>query len=170
MRLLFLAAYAANLILAGALLLHRPAAVLADFGVRAAPQAWRANAVPVAALVSLYTLLLVAILLATRLLRFCPARWVSIPNPDYWLQDANRAVAGKKIQARLLSFGTVTFLILLLAGIFVLRFQQAPQSQPEWWKLRGVALLFLAYSIYWYFGVLRDFRVPDQSRCAARNV
>ena len=170
MRLLFLAAYAANLILAGALLRLHPAGVFAVSSASAAPHAWWANAAPVATLVALDTLLLVAILLASPLLRRCPARWLGIPNADYWLQAANRHGAERKIQARLLSFGTVTFLVLLLARIFVLRFQQSPREQPEWWELRGAAIFFLTYSVYWVFGFLRDFRVPDEPRDAMRNV
>lgn len=150
MRLLFLAAYVANLILAGALLRHQPAHMLAGHG----------SATPAVILMALYTLLLVAILLAPRLLRRCPARWVGVPHPEYWLQAAHRAEAESKTQARLLSFGTVAFLILLTAGLLVLRFQHAPRLQPEWWGLRGLAVFFLAYSVYWYVAFLRGFRVP----------
>ena len=159
MRVLFLATYVANLILAVALLRHQPVHVSVLHG-----------ALPVVFLAALETLLLVAILLMPRLLRRFPASWLGIPNPDYWLQAENRGQAEQKIQARLLSFGTVTFLILLLAGIFVLRFQQAPLLQPEWRELRGAAIIFLAYSIYWCFGFLRDVRVPDEPRDAARDV
>jgi hypothetical protein len=158
MRLLFLAAYVANLILVGALLRRPPARMLAG----------HSSATPVMILAALYTLLLVAILLAPRLLRRCPARWIGIPHPEYWLQAANRAETERKIQARLLSFGTVAFLILLAAGLLVLRFQQAPRSQPEWWGLRGLAIFFLAYSVYWYVAFLRDFRISAEARVSAR--
>ena len=121
MRLLFIAAYVANLVLAGALLRQQPTCLLAGHG----------SATPAAILMALYTLLLVAILLAPRLLRRCPARWIDIPNPTYWLRAENRAAAERKIHGRLLTFGTVTFLFLLLVGILVLRFQQAPRPQPE---------------------------------------
>ena len=150
MRLLFLAAYVANLILAGALLRQQPACLLAG----------RGSATPAVILMALYTVLLVAILLVPRLLRRCTARWFSVPNAHYWLQPAHRDAAERKIMARLLSFGTVTFLILLLAGSFVLLFQRAPQQQPEWWKLRGMAIGFLVYSVYWTIAFLRDFRAP----------
>jgi len=150
MRLLFIAAYVANLVLAGALLRQQPTCLLAGHG----------SATPAAILMALYTLLLVAILLAPRLLRRCPARWFGIPHPEYWLQAAHRAETERKIQARLLAFGTVAFLILLMAGLLVLRFRQAPRLQPEWWGLRGLAVFFLAYSVYWYVAFLRDFRVP----------
>ena len=136
MRLLFLAAYVANLILACVLQRHP-----------AAPASAHPGTLPAASLIALDTLLLVAILLAPRLLRVCPARWVGIPHADYWLQPAHRDASERKIRTGLLSFGTVTFLILLLAGSFVLRFQQTPQQQPSWWELRGAALLFFIYSV-----------------------
>ena len=158
MRVFFFAAYFANLALAYALIHLQPSRTLARHGF------W-----PVLTLIALYTLLLAAILLAPRLVRCCPARWVGIPHADYWLQAENRGQAVQKLQARLLAFGAVTFLILLLAGILVLRFQQAPQVQPEWWKLRVAAMSFLIYSAYWCLGLLRDFRVPEKGRVAAAS-
>ena len=159
MRLLFIAAYVANLILAGALLRQPPACLLSG----------RGSAAPAAILMALYTLLLVAILLAPRLLRRCPARWLGIPHPEYWLQAAHRVEAERKIQACLLSFGAVAFLILLAAGLLVLRFRQAPRLQPEWWGLRGLAIFFLVYSVYWYVAFVRDFRAPAEPRAEAQR-
>ena len=148
-RALLILAYLANLCLTIAILRHQPARVLANHG-----------ALPIIILIVLYTVLLAAILLAPRLLKRCPARWMNVPNPGYWLLPENRAAAERKIGVWLVSFGTVTFLILLLAGAFVLRFQQAPRAQPEWWQLRGALIAFLGYSVSSYFGMLRDFQVP----------
>ena len=148
MRLLFLAAYIANLSLSYALLTHPQGRFLARPGIT-----------PVLLLGVLYTLLAAAILWAPRLLRRCPGRWIDIPNRGYWLQPANLAEAARKIQARLLTFGVVTFLFLLLVGLLVLRFQQAPQPQPELWALRSVTLFFLVYAVYWLLALRRDFRV-----------
>ena len=160
MRFLLIAAYVANLILCGTLLCQRTANVFADLGNTVVTRAWRTIAAPVATLAGLETLLLVAILLAPRLLRRCPAKWFSVPHADYWMQPAHRAEADRKVQARLLAFGTTTLLLLLVAGLFVFGFQRDPQAQPEWWGVRCSAIVFFVYSVYWYLAFLRDFRVP----------
>ena len=184
MRLVFVAAYVANLILSGVLLWHQPISMSARDGAGGVSSIWHSGALPIVFLVAVYTLLLIAVLRAPRLLRQCPDRWMGIPNPGFWLQAANREGAIRKIQARLLQYGAALFLALLLAGILVVHVEREPPlpagewqpasqvgaitqlppevKQPAWepWALRGLAVLFLVYSMYWYFAFLNDFRVP----------
>lgn len=163
MRALFIVMYAANLVLTGMLLRCVPARIPVHFTASGMPNAWHASGAGILSLVLLDTLLLAGILLAPLLLRRCPGRWFGIPNADYWLQAANRAEAERKLQARLLSFGTVTFLLLFLAGLCVLRSLTGPTLASPRWGLYGVAAGFVAYACYWYFAVSRDFRnVPSR--------
>lgn len=173
MRVMLIGAYLANLVVAGALLWRQPA---------------RDGAAVIAPLTALDTLLLAAILLAPRLLRRCPPRWLSVPQADYWRRPANRPVAERRILARLQSFGAATFLFLLLSGFVVLHAQRTSGVTEEWqrlsitaqgglamppeperneWEpvaLRGIGVLFLFYSVAWYIGFLRDFQVPQNGK------
>jgi hypothetical protein len=172
MRAWLVASYLANLAVAAALLRRSPHGVL-----------------PVAGLVALNTLLLALVLLAPSLLRRLPPRWLSIPRPDYWLRPEHRPEAERRLQARLRSFGAVTFAFLLVCSLCVLHVPRAPA--PESWQradfpvrgafqppppparvawepvaLHGAAILFLLYATRWYFGSLRDFRVTKPETAA----
>jgi hypothetical protein len=89
-----------------------------------------------------------------------PARWVSLPNKDYWLREENLPKTQEILSSMMLEFGTAMFLLLFVAGILTLKANLSDPvrlSNEFFWPS---FILFMVFMVYWCIKLLLAFRVP----------
>jgi len=160
MRVVFVASFLANLFLALSSLALLPDRVAIHFGPGGVPNGWATNLAGVILVLGVHCLVFFSLYLAPGLLAKVPAKWINLPNRDFWLRPEHRAQAMALFAQHLWRFGTVLFLFMLLAGLLTLK---ANLSEPV--RLDERALLlglagFLAYTLFWVVALLRAFRIP----------
>ena len=101
--------------------------------------------------------------LAPRLLDGVPAKYISLPNRDFWLLDENRPEANRRMGNIMYTFGAATGLLML--GVLILLIA-ANLSDPV--RLDGRIFLvmfisYLAYTAWWLVRVFTAFRIPEGS-------
>lgn len=164
MRNMFIFSFVANLILTAATLLLSPARVAIHFGLGGDPNGWAPAYVNALVMSGINTLLFLALFFSPKLIAKMPARWINLPNRDYWLREDNRRVTESLLTEQQYQFGTALFIFLFLIGVLAL---QANLSTPI--RLREdlflwVFGLFMAYVAYWTVHLMRMFRIPQGAR------
>lgn len=160
MRAAFILSFVANLVLTVISLFLMPATAAVHFGSGGKPNGWAPSYVHALIMTGLDAFLFVTLFFSPIFLRRTPARWINLPNKDYWLKDENRSRAEALLAGQLWLFGAVLFAFLFLAGVLAL---DANLSTPVrfreelfWWPFG----LFMAYTAYWTFTLSRIFRIP----------
>ena len=160
MRAAFIASFAANIVLTLGSLAVLPERVAIHFGARGAADNWASKETNTALLIGTHVLLFALLIVSGRLATMLPARWVNLPNKQYWLQDANRERARALVEAWTMRLGTALFVLLLGLGVLTV---QANLSEPVRLNLRlflPMVGLFLLYTVWWVVRFYRAFRVP----------
>ncbi len=160
MRSAFIASFVANLVLAIVSTQVLPERVAIHFGAGGAADGWGSTNANALLMAGVNLLLFCSIYLSPWLLERIPARWISLPNRDYWLTPENKERAVQIMRERMWQFGTALFLFLFFTGLLTI---SANLSQPvrlnEGFFLSGL-VVFLVYSGYWTIALLRAFRIP----------
>ncbi|MCF7847483.1 MAG: DUF1648 domain-containing protein [Kiritimatiellales bacterium] len=164
MRILFIASFIANVLLTLVSLVLFPERMAIHFGAGGAPNGW-ATGYFNAFLMILTELVLFCSLYFTPLVVLkIPARWINLPNKNYWLTEKNRPKAAAMITGLMWQFGTAMFLFLFFTGVLAL---QANLSDPVRFNeqlFMPVFVLFMLYSAYWCLRIVLTFRIPDEHK------
>ena len=160
MRIFFLATFAANVVLTLVSWVILPDNVAIHFRGDGMPDGWAPIWFHGLIFLGMQLVLFVTIFFGSRLSVGLPARWVNLPNKDYWLQEENQARTQKILSSLLLEFGTAMFLFLFFVGILT---TQANLSNPV--RLNNAFfwpsfILFMAFMGYWCIKVFLAFRIP----------
>ena len=160
MRATFIIGFIANLILALVAFLLSPPNVAIHFALGGEPDAWAPSYANALIMAAVNTLIFLSLLFANYVTSKVPARWISIPNRDYWLKEENLPRMHSILSYQLYLMGAATFALLFFVGLLAL---QANLSEPVrlredlfWWPLG----LFMAYTAYWTINFMLVFRVP----------
>jgi uncharacterized membrane protein len=160
MRVAFILSFAANLILTIVSFSVCPSKVAIHFGPGGEPDGWAPAYINALIMTGVDMLLFVSLFFSPLLIRRMPARWINLPNKDYWLKDENRSVTEALLSGQLFRFGTVTFVFMFIVGLLALQANLATpvrfREEIFWWPLG----LFMAYVAYWTVNIMRRFRVP----------
>jgi hypothetical protein len=155
----FIVSFVANLILAIVSTQVLPERVAIHFGAGGAANGWGSTNANALLMAGVNLLLFCSIYFSPWLIERIPARWISLPNRDYWLTPKNKERAVKIMQEMMWQFGTVLFLFLFFTGLLTI---SANLSQPvrlnEGLFLSGL-IAFLVYTGYWTIALLRAFRI-----------
>jgi hypothetical protein len=170
MRAAFVLSFVANLLLTAVALVTGPSRMATQFGSGGEPGSWAPAWINALIMTAVNVLLFLSLHYSPRLIRVLPARWINLPNRDYWLSEANRGRAETMLCSRLRLFGTVTFVFLFMVGLLAL---QANLSEPVrfredlfWWPFG----LYLVFTAGWTVNVFRAFRLPQgQERGGERD-
>ena len=162
MHIVFIITLAANLILAVIALIIAPSPMAIHFGPGGYPNGWAPAHVNALIMSGTNTLMFVIFYFAPALIRKTPARWVNLPNKNYWLKDENRAGMEKILAGQLHLFGSATLLFMFMIGLLAL---QANLSNPV--RLREdlffwVLGIYLVYTVYWTIKLIMAFRLPKK--------
>ena len=164
MRTLFIVSFGLNLILAIAALVLCPSNVAIHFGPGGYPNGWAPAYVNALIMSGINIVIFASVFFTPHLLRITPARWLNIPNKEYWLRDENKTKVESMLNAPMCQFGTLTLVFMFLVGLLVL---QANLSDPIrlredlfWWPFG----LYMTYTVYWTVKIMLVFRVPQKER------
>jgi hypothetical protein len=156
----FIASFVANLVLAIVSTQVLPERVAIHFGAGGAANGWGSTTANALLMAGVDLLLFCSIYFSPWLIERIPARWISLPNRDYWLTPENKERAVEIIREMMWQFGTALFLFLFFTGLLTI---SANLSQPvrlnEGLFLSGL-VIFLVYTGYWMLALLRAFRIP----------
>jgi uncharacterized membrane protein len=162
MRTAFNLSFVANLVLSLVALMLSPDTVAIHFGYNGEPDGWAPAYVSALIMAGANSLLFLALYFIPRLIRGTPARWMNLPNKEYWLKDENKERMSSLMTEMLYQFGTLTFLFLFVVGLLSL---QANLSNPVrlrtnlfWWPLG----IYMAAAVFWVVRFIRAFRVPKE--------
>lgn len=137
-----------------------PDNVAIHFGGRGAPDSWMSKGAHILIFMVLMAVLYGSFALAPRLLDGVPAKYISLPNRDFWLLDENRPEAIRRMESIMYNFGIATGLLML--GVLILLIA-ANLSDPV--RLDGGIFLvmfisYIAYTAWWLVRVFTAFRIP----------
>ncbi len=170
MRNLFIVTFLANLMLSVLSLAILPDRVAIHFGSGGAPDGWASNETSTLLMLGVHILVFCALYFSPKLITAVPSKWVSLPNPDFWLSPQRRHLAAEKLTHLLWQFGTAVFVFMLFAGLLTMRANRSdPVRLDESLFLTGL-VIFLAYTVYWIVALVRTFRVPRAPRRGSGNI
>lgn len=159
MRRLMITAFAANLLLTLVSLLMLPDQVAIHFRGGGTPDAWASKWANAIIFMVIQIPLFALFMSVGRLTLNTPARWISLPGKNYWLQAENREELKARISALMEEFGCVLFTFLFIVGLLTL---EANLSDPV--RLNEPLFLvcfagFMFYTLYWLVKLFRRLKV-----------
>jgi hypothetical protein len=160
MRILFMVTFAANVVLTLVSWVILPDNVAIHFGSNGIPDGWAPIWFHVLVFLGIQIVLFATVYFGSRLSVGLPARWVSLPNKDYWLREENLPKTQEILSSMMLEFGTAMFLLLFVAGILTLKANLSDPvrlSNEFFWPS---FILFMVFMVYWCIKLLLAFRVP----------
>lgn len=160
MRLLFIASFVANILLALVSLAILPSRVATHFGANGLADGWMPGPVNALIQVGMNALVFLLIYFSPHLVFALPARWVNLPNKQYWLKAENRARTRAILESLMWRFGTAIFLFLLVLGLLTLQANLSDPVRLDEQTFLPVFAVFMVYSVYWCVMVFRAFRIP----------
>ncbi len=161
MRNLLISVFVTNLALTLLALLMLPDQVAIHFGPGGVPDGWASKWTHAVVFLAIEVPLFALFMSAGRLTLRLPARWVSLPNKDYWLREENRVELETRFTALMQEFGLTLFLFLFIVGLLTF---DANLSDPV--RLNETVFLtafagYMLYVVYWLVKLVRSLKVPD---------
>ena len=137
-----------------------PDNVAIHFGRSGAPDSWMSKGAHILIFMVLMAVLYGSFALAPRLLDGVQAKYISLPNRDFWLLDENRPEAVRRVGNIMYTFGVATGLLML--GVLIL-LVAANLSDPV--RMDGgiffvMFISYIAYTAWWLVRVFTAFRIP----------
>ena len=160
MRKLLIVGFLANCLLTAVSPFLAPGTIATHFGAGGEPAGWGSAHTNAIFMAGLSLLMFAMFFFLPKLIRVTPARWVNLPNKEYWYREENKARMTAMLTAYLDEFGALMFAFLFLVGVLVL---QANMSRPVHLRedLMWLGLgLFFAYTAYWLVRFMLAFRIP----------
>jgi len=160
MRTLFILAFLANVTVTLISLAVLPSRVAIHFGSGGLANGWAPNYVNAILMTGVHLLIFCSIYFSPRLAFLLPAKWINIPNKEYWLMPVNRTRALEITSGLLWRFGIAIFLFFLAISLLTL---QANMAKPV--RLNETIFFtafgaFLIYTVCWTIAYYRAFRLP----------
>jgi uncharacterized membrane protein len=168
MRSVFILIFIANVVLAFVSLAVLPSRVAIHFGWGGIADNWAPNYINTLIFIGLNTFLFFSLYFSPRLVFKFPARWINLPNKQYWLTENNKPKAQAILASFIWEFGIALFLFLLVVELLAF---QANLSQPVRLNEKlffSALVLFLFYIAYWCVKFFRAFRISGEKKGVRR--
>ncbi len=140
-----------------------PDNVAIHFSGSGAPDSWMSKGAHILIFTVLMAVLYASFALAPRLLDGVPAKYISLPNADFWLLDENRPEAVRRMAGLMYSFGIATGLLMLGVLILIVAANLSDTVMLNGGIFLVIFILYIAYTIWWLVRVFTAFRVPEGS-------
>ena len=160
MRAVLILLFVANVVLSLVSLVLLPPRVAIHFGLGGTADSWAPSYSNTFFFIGINAFLFFILYFTPRLVFRFPARWINLPNKDYWLRSENKSRTVAMFSSFMWKFSSVLFLFLLVVQLLTI---QANLSQPV--KLDekiflSALVLFIVYAVYWCIRLFRAFRLP----------
>ncbi|MES9994235.1 MAG: hypothetical protein ABW098_19980 [Candidatus Thiodiazotropha sp.] len=113
-------------------------------------------------MLGLHIFLFCSLYFSPRLLDSVPVKWISLPNRDYWLTPERRSQAIANLSRQMWQFGTALFLFMLFLGLLSLEANLSDPVRLDEGALLVALVIFLFYTAYWLFVLVRVFRISPE--------
>jgi len=137
-----------------------PDNVAIHFSRGGAPDNWASKGTHVLIFIGLMAVLYAGFALSPKLLEGVPAKYVSLPNSDYWLLDENRPEAIRRMAGLMYSFGIATGLLMLGTSIISVAANLSDPVRMNEGIFIVILIAYLAYTAWWLVRIFAAFRVP----------
>lgn len=162
MRILFLATFAANIVLTLVSLVILPDNVAIHFGSDGEPDGWAPVWFHVLIFLGIQVVLFVTIYFGSRMSLGLHGRWVNLPNKSYWLREENLPRAQERVASTMMEFGTALMLLLFVVGILTIKANLSDPVRLDNELFWPGFILLMAFVLYWCIKFLILFRIPKQ--------
>jgi uncharacterized membrane protein len=140
-----------------------PDNVATHFGRGGQPDGWMSKGTHVIIFTGLMILIYLSFVFSPKILDVVPARYISMPNREYWLTDENRPEAVRRMAVLMFGFGTVTGILMLAVSILTVAANLSETVRLNEGISYLLFLLYLGYTVWWVVRLLIAFRVPEDS-------
>jgi uncharacterized membrane protein len=142
-------------------LLFLPENVAIHFGRGGMPDSWASRTFHVVFSTVLMVLLYAGFALSPKLLEGTPARYINLPNREYWLREENLPEAIRRMAGLMYSFGIATGLLLLSAAVLSAEANLSDPVRLNESVFLPLVIVFLVYTVVWIFRLFAEFRVQE---------
>jgi len=155
-----ISAFVANLVLMLMSVLLLPDHVAIHFRGGGVPDAWASKWANALVFLLIELPLFALFLSASRFTFNLPAKWINLPNKDYWLKQDNRAELEARFGALMHEFGFILFVLLFIVGVLTLDANLSNPVQLNEPLFLVFFIAFMLYVPYWLVKVFLRLRVP----------
>ena len=142
--------------------LFLPDGVATHFGRGGQPDGWMSKGTHVVMLTGLMIVIYLPFALSPKLLDGVPAKYVSLPNREYWLADENRPEAVRRMAVLMFEFGAATGLLMLAVSILTAAANLSDPVALDEGLTWTLFIAYLAYTAWWVVRIFKAFRVPER--------
>ena len=140
-----------------------PDNVATHFGRGGRPDGWMSKGTHVIIFTGLMILIYLSFVFSPKILDTVPAKYISMPNREYWLTDENRPEAIRRMAVLMFGFGTVTGILMLAVSILTVAANLSETVRLNEGISYLLFLLYLGYTVWWVVRLLIAFKVPEDS-------
>ncbi len=168
MRTLFVVIFIANVALSLLSLSLLPPRVAIHFGWGGTADNWASNYFNTLFFIGVNVFIFITLYFTPRLVFRFPARWINLPNKEYWLQPENKARTVEMFSSLMWEFGAAFFLFFLVVQLLTIRANLSQPVRLDERLLLFALALFLLYTVYWCMKLFKAFRLPRETEEAHR--
>jgi len=164
MKNLFIATFVANVVVTLITFVVLPEEVAIHFGEDGKADGWAPNYVNALLMTGVHLLIFFSFYYSPRLMFLFPAKWINLPNREYWLSPENKPRTVGKTEQFMWRFGVSTFLFFLVISLLTLQANLAEEvklSLPVFFTVLGAYML---YTVWWTIAFFVAFRMPKEHR------
>lgn len=125
---------------------------------------WGKKEISLLILTGIESILFLVFLYSPMLIKTTPAKWLNLPNKDFWLKEENKPIAINKMENLMYEFGTVFLLFFLLIDILSLDANLSTPVRLKEELFLPFLVIFMVYVAYWCIKLFLAFRIPKEKR------
>jgi uncharacterized membrane protein len=137
-----------------------PEKVAVHFGSGGYPNGWADKDSYSLMLLAMYLLFFLMFHFSSALIFKVPARWVNLPNKDYWLRPENKPLAQMKVEKAMYEMGMVVFLFFGYLGYLSTQANMNPPARLDESEFFLALTVFVILMILWIMRLCSGFRIP----------
>jgi uncharacterized membrane protein len=125
------------------------------------PDNWASKDAHVIIFTGIMVVLYAGFVLSPNLLSGLPAKYINLPNREYWLRDENRPEAESRMRELMLTFGIATGLFMLSVSAMSVAANLSEPVRLSEGIFLVIFISYIAYTVMWLVRLLTAFRIPE---------